>query len=494
MARPAWLALLPVPLLAAVPASAGEFKCPEAGGPAWREVRTAHFVIQTDLSSGRAEDLAEELERVHEAVRYGLFRTPPDTGVIRVVAMADEDEYALFAPRGATAFYTEPFLSGPTIVMYGKGADVQRVVVAHEITHHVTRRVFARQPLWFGEGLACAMESVATVGTPTIGGIPAHRAREVNPYFGEVARVLRARERLETSRDYAVAWALVHYLMNRRPQELGQFQQRLARGQDPAVAWREVFPQWDPASDEAMAALDKELGRHVTRGEFRYREVTLPKAAPPSERPMTAAQAHDLRLSLRWLNRGEKVEEGKERAEIEEALRHDPGSVAALAHLVAQRPAEAVALADKATSAHPDDARAWLLLARALPPESKERREAALRKAVAADPSSAQILNELAWHLLGTGRADEALPPARRAVELSPGSSAALDTLAGVAEARGDCTVALQIQRRALELLPEELSDKERAPYHGRAERLERACGGTGPASPPAPAPASVTK
>ncbi len=72
--------------LAPGPARAGRFKCPEAGGPAWREVRTAHVVVRTDLPSGKARDLAEELERVYEAVRHGLFRNPPDTGVIQVVA------------------------------------------------------------------------------------------------------------------------------------------------------------------------------------------------------------------------------------------------------------------------------------------------------------------------------------------------------------------------------------------------------------------------
>lgn len=493
MPRPRPLApLLLLSLLAAAPARGGGFECPEAGGPAWREVRTAHFVVQTDLSSGKARDLAEELERVHETVRYGLFRTPPETGVVRVVALADEDEYDLFAPgasRTQVAHYTERRLSGPTIVMYGKGADLQRIIVAHEIAHHLIRRVFVRNPPWFSEGLACLMESVATVGTPTVGGVPRHRLREVNPYFGEVARVLRARESLETSRDYAVAWALVHYLMNGRPREFGQIQQRFARGQDPAAAWREVFPQWDLGSDEAMAALDKEIGRHVTRGDFRYREVTLPPAQPPSERPMTAAQAHDVRLSLPWLNRGAKVEAGKLEAEVEEALRHDPGAVLALALAAQRAPAEGVALAERATAAHPDDARAWLLLAGALPKEAGDRREAALRKAVAVDRSSALALNDLAWLLLEADRPGEALPLARRAVELAPGSAAVLDTLAGVAEASGDCAPALQIQRRAMEVLPEGLSEKGRAPYRERLARLEKGCGG--PALAPAPAPAA---
>ncbi len=378
----------------------------------------------------------------------------------------------------------------PTIVLFGTGADAQRIIVAHEITHHVTARVFARRPLWFNEGLACVMESVATVGTPTLGGVPQHRRREVYPYHGEVARVLRARDRLETSRDYAVAWALVHYLLNERTQEFGQLQQRFARGQDPAAAWREVFPRWDPTSDEAMAALDEEIGRHVAYGQYRLRDVTLRPAPPPSERPMTAAQAHDVRLSLPWLNRGKKIEAGRQEAEVEEALRHDPGAVAALALAVERKQAEGPALAGRATAAHPDDARAWLLLASALPMDAGGRRDAALRKAIELDPASGFALNELAWLLLQSGRADDALPMARRAVELTPGSAPYLDTLAGVAEARGDCLVALQIQRRAVDLLPETLSEADRAPYRDRLARLEKGCAGAerAPATPAAPA------
>jgi tetratricopeptide (TPR) repeat protein len=483
--------LLLFSLLAASLARAGGFKCPEADGPAWREMRTAHVLVQTDLSSGKAEDLAEELERVHEAVRYGLFRKPPDTGVVRVIALADKEEYDLFAPPGAAAHYTRLLFSGPAIVMYGKGADEQRIIVAHEVAHHVTARAFARRPPWFNEGLACAMESVATVGTPTIGGVPKHRHREVYPYFGKVAAVLRARDGLETSRDYAVAWALVHYLINKRPQEFGQIQQRLARGQDPATAWRDVFPKWDPASDEAMAALDKEIGLHISRGDFRYREIELPPAEPPAERPLSAAEVHDVRLSIPWLNRGEKVEAGRLEAEAEEALRHDQGCVPALAVAIAQKPAEGAALAQRATAAHPKDARAWLLLAGTFPPEAKDRREAALRKAVEVDPSSGLALNDLAWLLLQAGRAEEALPLARRAVELSPGSAPFLDTLAGVAEARGDCAVALEIQRRAMDLLPEGLPEQGRAPYRERLSRLEKGCAGGARAPPVVPAPSA---
>jgi hypothetical protein len=50
-------------LLAAPQARAGRFECPARGGDGWREVCSAHFVLQTDLSSRRARNLAAELER-----------------------------------------------------------------------------------------------------------------------------------------------------------------------------------------------------------------------------------------------------------------------------------------------------------------------------------------------------------------------------------------------------------------------------------------------
>jgi hypothetical protein len=51
-------ALFAVVAALAAPAQAGGFRCPESGGPQWREVDTEHFAVFTDLSSGKAQDLA----------------------------------------------------------------------------------------------------------------------------------------------------------------------------------------------------------------------------------------------------------------------------------------------------------------------------------------------------------------------------------------------------------------------------------------------------
>ncbi len=480
--RPGLLVLL-APLLAVQPALAQEFRCPDRGGPAWREIRTPHVLLLTDLSSGKARELATEIERMYEVVRHGLFRKPPEPpGLLRVVAFRSEEEFRLFAPKHAAAYYLPEGPSGSTIVMPGVFAEAQRIVVAHELTHHLTAQVFARQPRWFSEGLACLMETAGSSGPangPTLLGVPRHRLALAFPYHGGAGKVLTATDLMDgTGRPYAVAWALVHFLLNRHPQEFGQLQARFARGQDPAAAWREVFPRWDPASEDGAKALDREIGGYLLRGKFGYVDVRLPPAQPVAERPMSAAEAHGVRLSLPWVNQGEKVEPGRLRAEIDEALAHDAGHVAALARLATGAPPEErLRLAERATAAHPEDARAWLMLANAVPEAEEARRIEVFQRAAAADATNVTALNDLAWALLAAGRSGEALPLARKAAGLEPWSAPVLDTFSGVLEDLGQCADALVVQRRAVDVLSERADAQARTPYLTRLERLEQRCG-----------------
>ncbi len=181
------------------------------------------------------------------------------------------------------------------------------------------------------------------------------------------------------------------------------------------------------------------------------------------------------------------------RAEAEEALRHDPANVPALAVLSGLDKEGAPALARRAIEGHPEDARAWLLFARSIPDAHRERRVEPLVRAARADPTNAVALNDLAWELLGTGRATEALPIAAKAASLAPGRSAILDTLAGALEAVGRCAEALRVEHRAVDVLSESTDDAARAPYLERIGRLEKRCGPRAEA-PPAPAAPPATR
>ena len=93
------------------------------------------------------------------------------------------------------------------------------------------------------------------------------------------------------------------------------------------------------------------------------------------------------------------------------------------------------------------------------------------------NPDSARAQNSLAWLLVDTGRAAEALPIANRALDLAPADPAIIDTLAVVAGRMGKCGEALVLQRRALGMVPESSAFAES--FRKRIREWESGCGAT---------------
>lgn len=462
------------------------FVCPARGGPEWRELTSPHFRLRTDLPSKKARALARDLEATWEVVYRGLGRTPPAEAAVqvRVVAFRSAREYDEFAPAKIDAYYFVSPFGEPVMVLPGTFGPTQRMALAHEITHHLTRAVFARTPHWLFEGLATYMETVGGTGrsrVPTIGGIAWHRIGQLQPYDAKVREILAPDARIDTAREYALAWALVHFLQNERTEAFERFQQRLVAGDDPGDAWRAVFPEWDPARGNAVAELDLELAAYLARPGDRARKVKFADAPELRERTLSAAEAHDTRLALPRLNRGKPVEHARVMDEIIEALQEDPAAVAALAAFAEHSPApvDPGALALRAAEGHPEDARAWLFLAQETPQEARFAREDHYRRALAADPANPIALNNLAWLLVEDERFEEAQPLARRAVAIAPWQPAFVDTLAAVLEGTGRCDEALAMERRAVEAIPGEASEESRKPYVERLARLAAACGTT---------------
>ena len=489
----------PALLLALVPAIAAasdDFECEARGGRPWREISSEHFRVYTDLRSGAAKELAEELETMHHAVQYSYFTPAPRMpGLVRVIAFDDDDEFEKFAPKGAAAYYSPGPIDGPIVVMRSHFAEETRHVVAHELTHHMMAGILARQPSWFAEGFACYMETVGESGPgtpPTVGSMPKHRYRAVYPYLGGVANVLRARGLLSSdaetsSKQYGTAWALVHFLINTRQKEFVDLMGRFQRGQDPGAAWLEVFPQWNPGDARAIADLDEQLGKYLAHGRFGSSTIQLEKDHAVTERPMSASQVHDLRLSIQ-----RRVESAADlqklvSAEVAEALAEDPANVGALRVRAASGKAEAPALAELAVKGHPEDYRAWLFHGNVS--RDPAVREADFRKAVELAPDSERALNELAWLLVTTEREGEALPLAKKAALLAPWSAPTLDTLSAALEGLGRCADALFIQRRAVDVLPERAGADTRKRYNDRVDALAAKCGSA--AAAPAAAPAA---
>jgi len=176
----------------------------------------------------------------------------------------------------------------------------------------------------------------------------------------------------------------------------------------------------------------------------------------------------------RWLpfKRLEKAWNGGGHAAL---LVHDDEAAALRAAVTLEEEAKYAEAADRYRAIlqrHSDSTVAWTNLGNAeMKLGQNAAAEEAFRKALAADPTSRDALNNLAWLLYQDRRLDEAESLARKAVaQRGPDSYLILDTLARVLAAKGACDEAMRTFQAAIDAVP--LSrDAARADIEsGRAE------------------------
>lgn len=496
------LALL-APAFHAVGGDLAPYRCEARGGHAWREYRTAHLVVATDVSGSRAAALVNDLEQLHALVVQALVGEQVDVpGKLRVVAFADPADFRRLARSDfAAAYARRDWLWRPTIVFPVEGFQADPEVVAHELAHHVSWHLFPRQPRWFSEGLA---QFVQTVGRPREQAAPrtgthlVHGGRESGGHWVGLA----PRTVLEYLRDlgngmpedllrwkgtgstelsdryYAWSWLLYHWMWNTRSKAFTDFTNRLADAEAPDDAWRAAFPDLDPAAAGGTRALSEALERYRRDGRFVSYEVKAPFDARSTVTPLPPAEVHALVLDARM----RELDEAHAAAESNEAWQEDPTQPETAMYVARYGdPREALR---KAAAARPNDWRAWYLLSTHLTSEAEwPEKESMLRKAVALEPDAAVARNALAWFLYERDRPKEAITHANAAVDLAPWSAPAIDTLAAVASALGKCKEALVLQRRAVALLP---AGEQRKSYQERLAGIESRCTASRPAAAPA--------
>jgi tetratricopeptide (TPR) repeat protein len=493
-------ALLAAALLSAC-AGADAFRCPARGGPAWRELRTDHFLLRTDLPERPAAALAGRLERMRAAVA-GALEAQDVPGVVDVIAFARQDAFEPFAPAGSHGYYLRYVGGPPRIVLSGDIVPWQRALLAHELTHHFLAGRYPRQPRWFAEGLAVYLESLGDDqpgGALVVGAPPPDRLERARRGRVPVRELLAwdGRPGRRQAREwYASSWLLVHWLVHARADAFAELDRRLRAGEAPDAAWAAALPEHDPRLPSGPEALDGILARYVAGDlESTRRTVAVPLSVGYREQPMPSAEVHAIRLAL-W-SQGPRKREASLRAEIDEALAEAPAHPVAL-QLRAGFPGEdAEGLAREAVAAHPDDPRAWTFLGLALgertarsggagepaapPPTPREaaraaEREDAYRRAADLAPDNPAALHNLATELDAQGRPGEALPIARRAVELAPWSPPLLASLAAVLSELGRCDEALPLQERALDAWPEGGPEDGRRALEDRRDAYRAQC------------------
>ncbi len=256
---------------------------------------------------------------------------------------------------------------------------------------------------------------------------------------------------------YGVSWMFVHWLYNTRPEPFAKYQIELAKGTDPAKAWRIAFPGFD------AEAAERELHNYSKRGD--YQEFMLPlhsHSVTPVSATMSPADTHVARARILFTAAGfvktsdRKTRLAEARAEIATALALDATNAEALELDSASPVVERLERVRRAAQAHPDDPRIVRLLGSLLlnhPGADAAERERVNRRAVELDPLDPYGLNNLAWFFVRQKRPMDALPFALRAVKRAPQDAGVIDTYAMALFYAGRCQTAIEHERRALELM-----------------------------------------
>jgi tetratricopeptide (TPR) repeat protein len=492
-------------LLVATAASADPkpFKCSAKGGSQWHEVRSAHFLVDTDATGGKLATLIRTLEN-YQAQEVGiLVGGPADLpGRLRVVAFTSPSEYSDLAPTDAVGFYGRSVVYGPYIALPMVGFEADGEVVAHELAHYVSFFLFPAQPSWFSEGFAQWVQTIASNQTESRPALGSHIQRGTRAEFaaGTVPTTLAwalasapqvaGKDLLEWKgaedtathwRYHAWSWVLYHWLWNTRSKQFADYEQRLMNGEDPAAAWKAALPDLDPGDPAAMERLDGELLRYQRGG--RYLSIRLNAKGDDAFQevgPIAPADVHALMASI-GPSGSSSAPNARQSADLNEALAEDPLNPVALVMLHQARLPTATAELRKAVAARPRDARAQFLLGHLLLQDLNQDPVPSLKAAIALDPDHGRAHTELALALLRAGKTKETIPVANRAVDLSPWDPDAVESLAQAAAAVGKCKEAVALEKRELWLLNQP----------GQAERLrlriaadEASCGAAKPAAP----------
>ena len=100
----------------------------------WREYRTAHFVLATDVPRRRVPALAQQLEEVHALVVEALFGEPVQIpGRVRVVAFASARPFEELAPAGRSGYGLSA--AGERWIVFRYDGRQPGSAFAHELTH-----------------------------------------------------------------------------------------------------------------------------------------------------------------------------------------------------------------------------------------------------------------------------------------------------------------------------------------------------------------------
>jgi hypothetical protein len=337
---------------------------PSRGGPTWLEVESEHVTLWTDAGAERGRELVREIERRRQLVMTAMNHAHSRARSF-VIALRSAREVAAYIPKQfiGVAWDAQNPTSRPGILLAADNDDRDHVV-NHELTHVISFGIIKNQPPWLAEGIATYFEMVDLKADETSVqiGIPREdraaillQSRPLSTAKLFACKEFRCRDDL----FYATSWALFSFLLFEHYDQLHHYLQRLNELSDDreAEASDKVF------ADLPFEKLDRDLSEWLVNGKIGFPriEVTVHEV-PARERPLGDADV----LAARSLLEFKYKDEVTAIRTLSEALRIDRTNL--LARLIDATVTHSIEPDDaRATAAaHPDDWRAWRLLAQAL--------------------------------------------------------------------------------------------------------------------------------
>ena len=194
----------------------------------WTQVRSSHFVVNTDAGGDRGRQVALRFEQMRAVFGQLILRSEVSSPVpLTIIAFHNSDEMQAHVPvyQGKAVDLHGFFLSRPDrdFVVLDLSAGNNWEMVFHEYAHVLLDGNYPPTPLWFNEGFADYYSTInvlrnsVEIGKPPQGYLDVLRRAKWIP----LSELLQAQPDSKTynlsdrrSLFYAESWVLVHYLFD----------------------------------------------------------------------------------------------------------------------------------------------------------------------------------------------------------------------------------------------------------------------------------------
>jgi tetratricopeptide (TPR) repeat protein len=442
----------------------------------WIEVKSPHFVVNSNASEKEARRIAEQFEIFRAVFQKALPKLRVDPGQpLIIVAAKNEGTLKLLMPqfwaKKGSVHPTGYFVPGQdkhyvTLRLDTEGDNPYQVVY-HEYVHLLVNLNFTFIPTWLNEGLAefYANASISSkdvgLGRPSQAHLALLQERKLLP-LDVLLKVdnnsPQYNEADTASVFYAESWALVHYMMldnkTGHTKDLAEYISLVQQGTEPKEAFQKLFGK--------IKDFEFKLERYTEQESFYYVHLKVPTSVD-----VTAFTVRDLTPAEAAAVRGDFQVHmdlpAEAKASLAEAMQLDPKlvgpheSMGMLAFRQGNREealkwfGEAVQLDSKNFLAH--YFYAFLASQEGAPTSDRIAvAEQGLRKAIELNPNFAPAFSALAqFYVLRHEHLDEALTLARQATQLEPGMLTHHLAVANVLMAQGKYDEAQKLTQRVLE-------------------------------------------